>query len=432
MFAQNSKSPRACQHPGRKRSLRPGRAGAAGTGPAPAVPAGAADAAGLLARGGIYGYTAGVEAPVDRPQPIALRDEAAVAALLPDNGLRPRLLDELRRALYKQDCRSVPAVAARLAAMPGLPPGLAAALPPLLEARCRLDGLEARSRLDSDDGETSHLVSACADGARVETVLMRHRGGRNTVCVSSQAGCAMACRFCATAEAGGARNLEPEEILGQVDFARRILADEGRTLRNVVFMGMGEPLLNVHALRAVVADLVDRRKYMLSRRRLTVSTCGIVPAIDRFADDFPGLGLALSLHAPDDAVRAELMPGAARWSLAELMAAMDRFAARHDEPPVYEYLLIAGLTDRPGFDERLAELLRGRPAKVNLIPFNPIPGRPYLPSPRATAEAFRERLKAAGIPTTIRHAMGARIKAACGQLAGRPGSELPAGPQPAP
>lgn len=353
---------------------------------------------------------------------INLHDEIAIHQLLPNNGLGPRLADSLRRAIYKEGCSTLDELIGLLLLTPDFPAKYQETVCKALRENCELDAMTLVRRIDSHEGETSHLVLQCHDGQNVETVIMRHRGGRNTVCVSSQAGCAMGCRFCATAALGFSRNLSYLEILGQVDQARRILKSEGRSLRNIVFMGMGEPLLNLDEVKTSVAILVDRRKYMFSRQHITISTCGIVSAIDSFAQDFPGLGMALSLHAPDDMVRADLMPVARRWPLNELMPAIDRFTASHQDAIIYEYLMIAGLTDQTGFDQRLVELLRGRPAKVNLIPYNRVEGRAsnnFTSSPRSVIEAFRETLKAAGIPTTIRYTMGDNIQAACGQLAGK-------------
>jgi 23S rRNA (adenine2503-C2)-methyltransferase len=245
---------------------------------------------------------------------------------------------------------------------------------------------------------------------------------RGTLCVSTQAGCALDCAFCSTGKQGFNRNLSSAEIVGQLWYADRVLAPRGpglAAISNVVLMGMGEPLANFDNVVTALEIMLDDAAYGLSRRRVTVSTSGIVPAIDRLREACP-VALAVSLHAPNDALRNELVPINRKYPLAELMAACKRYleAAPRDFI-TFEYVMLDGVNDR---DEDAAELLRLTrrvPCKFNLIPFNPFPNTPFRRSPRDRVLAFQKRLMDAGIVTTIRKTRGDDIDAACGQLAGQ-------------
>ncbi len=268
----------------------------------------------------------------------------------------------------------------------------------------------------SADGTRKWLIDV-GDGQAVETVFIPEPG-RSTLCISSQAGCAMDCSFCATGKQGFNRNLTAAEILGQVLIARRALGAE-TPLTNIVFMGMGEPLANYRNVIPVVKLLVDDCAFGLSRRRVTISTAGLVPQIRRLSQDC-NVALAVSLHASNDALRDELVPINRRHPIAELLDACwqyaDCLASRH---VTFEYAMLRGVNDDLEDARALIDLLRGRPAKVNLIPFNSFPGTRYECSSTATMEAFSNALRAAGIVATIRKTRGDDIAAACGQLAGQ-------------
>lgn len=268
----------------------------------------------------------------------------------------------------------------------------------------------------SDDGDTVKWLWTLRDGATVETVLM-HYPDRSTVCISTQAGCAMACSFCATGQAGFERHLSVGEVVEQVVVATRVARP--RRLSNVVFMGMGEPLLNFDNVVAAIRVLLDDLAYGLSRRRVTISTAGVVPMIDRLREECP-VALAVSLHAPDDALRDQLVPLNRRYPIAELLDACRRYVAGDARRRVtFEYTLLAGINDHPAQARALAKLLARVPAKVNLIPYNPVAGLPYAVSPPATVALFRDEVLRHGLIATVRKTRGDGIDGACGQLAGR-------------
>ena len=267
-------------------------------------------------------------------------------------------------------------------------------------------------------------------GNAVETVFIPE-SGRGTLCISSQAGCAVGCPFCATGAQGFSRNLETSEIVGQLrhaefDLRARLgLADGERAVSNVVMMGMGEPLQNYANLLPALRLMLDDHGYGLSRRRVTVSTSGVVPMIERLRDDCP-VALAVSLHAPDDALRDELVPINRKYPIAELLAACRSYLARAPRDFItLEYCILDGVNDSPAQAERLLDLVRGRTpgepgiaCKVNLIPFNPFPQSGLRRSPAPRIAAFAAVLREGGLVTTVRRTRGDDIAAACGQLAG--------------
>ena len=268
----------------------------------------------------------------------------------------------------------------------------------------------------SVDGTRKWLLDVGA-GQAVETVFIPEPG-RSTLCISSQAGCAMDCSFCATGKQGFNRNLSASEILGQVLIARRALGPD-TALTNIVFMGMGEPLANYRNVIPVVKLLVDDYAFGLSRRRVTISTAGLVPQIRRLSEDC-NVALAVSLHAPNDALRDELVPINRRHPIEELLDACWQYAdCLASRQITFEYAMLRDVNDDVSHARALARLLRGRPAKVNLIPFNAFPGTRYACSRAATIEAFSDVLRSAGIVATTRKTRGDDIAAACGQLAGQ-------------
>ncbi len=272
---------------------------------------------------------------------------------------------------------------------------------------------------ESADGTVKWRLDA-GSGQAIETVYIPEPG-RGTLCVSSQVGCAMDCSFCATGHQGFNRNLTAADIIAQVVLARRELGDpDGRSpITNVVFMGMGEPLANFRAVVHACDVLVDDLACKLSRRRVTVSTSGLVPQIRRLGQE-SRVALAVSLHAPDDALRNELVPINRRHPIAGLLEACWEYVeATNTKEITFEYVMLEGINDSPAHARRLALLLRHRPAKVNLIPFNPFPETIYRRSRPEVVNEFRLILSTAGIVTVTRRTRGEDIAAACGQLAGQ-------------
>lgn len=266
-----------------------------------------------------------------------------------------------------------------------------------------------RIQEDPSDGTVKYLW-ALSDGNCVESVLMRYRHG-DTVCVSSQVGCRMGCTFCASAGMGKVRDLTAGEILEQVLFSQ---IRSGREVSNVVLMGIGEPLDNWEAVRRALGLMNDPKGLGIGMRHISLSTCGIVPGIDRLAEERAQLTLSVSLHAPDHESRSRIMPVERAWGVEELFAACHRYFRATGRRISFEYALIDGVNDRDRQADLLAERLRGMPAHVNLIPLNAVAESPWRPSRRM--EAFRRRLEARGVTVTVRRSLGGRIDAACGQL----------------
>jgi 23S rRNA (adenine2503-C2)-methyltransferase len=284
--------------------------------------------------------------------------------------------------------------------------------------RARLDEALPRSLTpvavsESDGGDTVKWLWALPDGAQIETVVMAYRE-RVTVCVSSQAGCAMACGFCATGQAGFERHLSAGEIVEQVVVAARWSRERERRLSNVVFMGMGEPLANYDRTWSAVERIHD--DLGLSARHLTLSTVGVVPGILRLADEALPVNLAVSLHAADDELRDELVPLNRRYPLAVLADACRRYIDASRRRLSFEWALIAGVNDTEQQARRLAAYARPLGAHVNLIPLNPTPGYPTRGSSRDAVREFHRLLQSLGVNATVRRTRGTEIDAACGQL----------------
>ena len=291
-----------------------------------------------------------------------------------------------------------------------------------LEAAFRLDTLAATEVRPADDGLTEKALHRLDDGRPVESVAMHYpaRGGRRartTICISSQSGCAVGCPFCATGELGLLRDLETAEIIDQVRFWQRRLAGLGRHVTNVVFMGMGEPLLNAARVIAAAEALTDAERFGLGARHVTISTSGVVPGIERLTARRPQWTLAVSLHAARPALRDVLVPLNRRYPVAEVVAAAAAYAAASGRRVSYEVVMIDGINDTPADAAALGRLLRGQRAHVNLIPMNPVAHTPWQPSRPMRLTAFAERLRSAGLTTTVRRNRGIEIGAACGQLA---------------
>ena len=348
-------------------------------------------------------------------------DRAALVALCRDWGEKPFRGQQLMRWVHRR-------FESDFEAMSDLARGFRATL----AERARIVAPAVVSDHVAADGTRKWLLDV-GQGNAVETVFIPE-ASRGTLCVSTQAGCAVNCLFCSTGKQGFARNLSAGEIVGQLWLANRLLGarraavasdaedgapdDHDRIVTNVVFMGMGEPLLNYEATTAALRILLDDHGYGLSRRRVTVSTSGVVPMIDRLREDVP-VALAVSLHAPNDALRDRLVPLNRKHPLAELMAACRRYLERAPRDFVtFEYVMLDGVNDGDEHARQLVELVRDVPCKFNLIPFNPFPDSGLRRSPAERIRGFVQRLADAGIVTTVRKTRGDDIDAACGQLAG--------------
>lgn len=323
-------------------------------------------------------------------------DRAAFGDLLAD---QPRYrVDQVWQGMHEQ----------------GLPPSEITTLPKQLRehfAETLAPALTPAARQETSDGLTVKRLWELPGGARVESVLM-HYPGRSTVCISSQAGCAMACGFCATGQAGFERHLSVGEILEQVVVARR--EAEPRRLSNVVFMGMGEPFANydrvMAAVRRIIGDLG------IGARKITVSTVGLVPQMRRFADEGLQVGLAVSLHAANDELRTELVPINKRHPIADVVEASRRYRDNTGRRVSFEWAMIDGVNDRDSDARELAEVATAARAHVNLIPLNPTPGWPTVGTAADRIRAFASQLEAQGVNVTVRANRGTDIDAACGQL----------------
>jgi 23S rRNA (adenine2503-C2)-methyltransferase len=287
-----------------------------------------------------------------------------------------------------------------------------------LKATAVLDTGTIASEQRSSDGQTKKVLFQLPDGQFIETVLMRYQK-RRTLCISTQAGCAMGCVFCATGQMGFFRNLSAGEIVAQVVHFARELAAEGERVTNIVMMGMGEPLHNYGNTMAAVDRLTDEWGLNLGARKITISTVGLVPAIRRYADEQRQTPLAVSLHAATDEERDKLIPVNRKWPIAELMAACRYYVEKTGRRLTFEWALIEGENDTIEQAQALGQLLRGMLCHVNLIPLNPTQGYSGGPSSRERVEAFQEELARHGVSSTVRVRRGIDIQAGCGQLRDR-------------
>ncbi|MEA3211737.1 MAG: rRNA (adenine2503-C2)-methyltransferase [Chthoniobacter sp.] len=334
-----------------------------------------------------------------------LEEEFAASALAPAHART------LWRALYREPAAKL---GTHEAFLPPLRRWVAEHLGDSLPFSCAAP--EVAADLASSDGLTRKFLLRLTDGQTIETVLMGYPG-RFTACLSTQAGCAMGCVFCATGQMGFARHLRSGEIVAQVLHAQQALRARGEAgLRNLVLMGMGEPLHNYDAVMSALEILTDRRGLNLGPSRITISTVGVVPGILRLAEEKRPYHLAVSLHAATEVERSALVPASRRWPLAELIAACRTYGDKTGRRIFFEWTLIAGTNDSPADAVRLAALLAGLDAHVNLIPLNPTGGFAGAASGAGAAAEFQRVLRGAGLPSTIRQRRGIDVAAGCGQL----------------
>ncbi len=353
--------------------------------------------------------------------------EGALEAWLAAEGQPAYRAKQIRDGVWRQDIVAVDELR-----------NLPAALRQSLDRDFRVDTIAADEVTVSDKGLTEKTLHLLSDGALIESVLMhypaRGRGEdgrpehreRHTLCISSQAGCAVGCPFCATGELGFGRDLETAEILDQVRHAARRLAPRGDHLTNVVFMGMGEPLLNLDRVLEAVAALSDPQRFGMGARHVVVSTSGVVPGIRLLPELNPQFTLAISLHAARDPLRDVLVPLNRRWPVAEVVAAARDLARTTGRRVSYEYVMISGVNDTDVDADALAGLLRGDLAHVNLIPMNPVAHTPWQASSPQRVAQFAARLQQGGVGATVRRNRGQDAGAACGQLAADRAGEPPA------
>jgi len=349
------------------------------------------------------------------PRHLADLDAAGRASAVAELGLPAFRAKQLAHQYY-----------GRLIADPRQMTDLPAAIRDVVAANLFPDLLTAAAEVTCDAGRTRKTLWRAGDGAAVESVVMRYPE-RNTVCISSQAGCGMACPFCATGQGGLTRNLSTAEILEQVRAAAAVVRDEfADRLSNVVFMGMGEPLANYARVVAAVRRITEPppHGFGISARSVTVSTVGLVPAIRKLADEELAVTLALSLHAPDDELRDTLVPVNTRWKVGETLEAARHYAEVTGRRVSVEYALIRDVNDQAWRADLLGQRLHralGRLVHVNLIPLNPTPGSDWDASPKAVEREFVRRVRSAGVSCTVRDTRGREISAACGQLAAEGG-----------
>jgi 23S rRNA (adenine2503-C2)-methyltransferase len=343
------------------------------------------------------------------PRHLADLDEAGLVDAVAALGLPPFRAKQLAHQYYAR----LIADPQQMTDLPGAARGqVAEALFPSL--------LTATREIACDAGQTRKTLWRAADGTTFESVLMRYPQ-RNTVCISAQAGCGMACPFCATGQGGLTRNLSTAEIVEQVRAAAVALRDDwGDRLSNVVFMGMGEPLANYARVLAAVHRITSPSGFGISARSVTVSTVGLAPTIRKLADERLGVTLALSLHAPDDELRDTLVPVNNRWKIDEALDAARYYADVTGRRVSVEYALIRDINDQPWRADLLGKRLHralGPLVHVNVIPLNPTPGSDWDASPKPAQREFVRRIRASGVPCTVRDTRGREIAAACGQLA---------------
>lgn len=334
---------------------------------------------------------------------ISVYDIEGMEKLRSRNAVQPHRIKLFLNALFKKALN-------RKAALATLPEIAQASFADTIE----FESLEFAERHDSKIDNASKLIFRTRDGHLIESVILTPKTGRTSLCISAQIGCACSCAFCATGQMGFTRNLTTAEILDQVAIANRLIKAEDRKVRNVVFMGMGEPLHNMDHVFQALTLLRDPAFFNFPGSRLMVSTVGIPHAMEKFTAEFPEINLALSLHSARQEKREALMPMAKTYPLSRLRSAVRK--ATQNGKVMIEYLLLAGVNDGPEDMAALKEYLRDIPAHINLIPFNAYPGCDLIGTSEPEQRVFADQLKAAGFDCTLRYSLGADIAAACGQL----------------
>ena len=351
-----------------------------------------------------------LEVVPDGRRPFSDLEPHAVRAWVRDQGLPAYRSEQILARFYRSPATS-------FEEMTELPEGLRARL----AREFRFSTIERAHTAVADGGKTLKELFRLPDRELVECVSMHYprtsrSSERTTLCLSTQVGCAVRCPFCATGLAGLTRNMGTAEVVDQVLAVNRSLQAQGSRVSHLVYMGMGEPLHNLETTMASVRRFIDPEALGLGHRRVTVSTSGVVPGIDELARHGGGVNLAVSLHAPNDALRDRLVPINRKWPVREVVKAADRYSAASGRRVSYEYVMLAGINDAPGLADQLGTLLKGHLAHVNLIPYNAIPGDPFTGSAPAVIAAFRRGVRALGIECTVRDTRGRDIAAACGQL----------------
>lgn len=344
-------------------------------------------------------------------QKISIHDEQKVKELLEKNWEKPFRYAQIENAIYKNFINNFDEMNT-----------LSKKVRDLLKENCFFDSLEVSEIATSWNKQTTKILFKTETWEFIEAVIMRHLTGRVTLCISSQAGCPMACTFCATGKLGLLKNLKNYEIVEQIFFASKLLNEEWNRLRNIVFMGMWEPFLNYKVVKEVINTASAQKKFDLWNRRITISTCWIVPGIKAFTKDFPQTSLAVSLHAPNDEVRKSIMPVEHTYPLDMLMESLDEYVAKTNKRIFYEYIMINWVNDHIKLAHELGKLLEWKLAHVNFIPYNPwewTDSDGMAPTPKFIIEKFQKILNHYGIPSTIRATMWDDIDAACGQLANK-------------
>jgi len=345
------------------------------------------------------------------PEKFSIHDTDTLKKLLSDNKMPAFRYAQIENAIYKNFITEFSDIQT-----------ITKELRELLDANCFYSSMEVETLQTSKNDQTTKILFKTKWGEFIESVIMRHLTWRVTVCISCQAGCPMACSFCATGKLGLLRNLDAHEMIEQVLFVAKILDEEWLKLRNVVYMGMGEPMINYDNVKFSIESITDQKKLDLANRRITVSTCGIIPGIKSFMEDFPQTSLAVSLHAPNDEIRKQIMPVDHTYPLKDLMATLDEYVEKTNKRIFYEYIMINGVNDHIALAHELWKLLEWRLAHVNFIPYNAGEGTNsdgFSTTPRFVIEKFQSILQHYGVISTIRATMWDDIDAACGQLANK-------------
>ena len=344
-------------------------------------------------------------------QKISIHNEEKVKELLENNWEKTFRYSQIENAIYKNFITDFDEMTT-----------LSKNVRELLKENCFFDSLTLDQEISSDNEQTTKMLWKTSTWEFIESVIMRHLSWRVTLCVSCQAGCPMACSFCATWKLGLQKNLTAYEIIEQIFYAAKMINSEWARLRNIVFMWMWEPFLNYNVVKEVIQFASHQKKFDLWNRRITVSTCWIVPWIIKFTEDFPQTSLAVSLHAPNDEIRKKIMPVDHTWPLEKLMEALEAYTKKTNKRIFYEYIMINWVNDHIKLAHELWKLLEWRLAHVNFIPYNPWEWTAsdwFSPTPRFIIEKFQSILKHYWIPSTIRATMWDDIDAACWQLANK-------------